>query len=93
MHNTLENSRRAKREKQITTERSSCLLNGNNRGAGEAAQKMNTENYLKPLLGKKKKDRNNKSWLILVIGGTAIFTQNKDKIKQKQKGMLERIEA
>lgn len=38
-------------------------------------------------------DRNNKSWLILVIGGTAIFTQNKDKIKQKQKGMLERIEA
>lgn len=38
-------------------------------------------------------DRNNKSWLVLVIDGTAIFTENKDKIKQKQKGMLERLEA
>lgn len=53
---------RAEREKQIITERLSCLLNGKNRGAGESC----TENEYRELseaLAKKKKNGQKQSKL------------------------------
>lgn len=41
------------REKQISTEPLSGFLNGNDRGAGGAAQTLNSERYLRHLLRKK----------------------------------------